>query len=112
MSGERAPTDVTRLLDAVRAGDREALNELYARVYAELRVLARRQRRRWQDTGTLNTTALVHEAYVKLVHQRRLDPSTPEHFLAIAATAIRHIISNYARDRRAKKRGATSARSR
>jgi len=105
MSGERAPTDVTRLLEAVRAGDREALNELYARVYAELRVLARRQRRRWQETGTLNTTALVHEAYLKVVNQRRLDPSTPEHFFAIAATAIRHIISNYARDRRARKRG-------
>ena len=74
MSGERVPTDVTRLLEAVRAGDREALNQLYARVYAELRVLARRQRRRWQDTGTLNTTALVHEAYLKLVNQRGLDP--------------------------------------
>ena len=105
MSGERAHADVTRLLEAMRAGDREALNELYALVYAELRVLARRQRRRWEETGTLNTTALVHEAYLKLVNQRRLDPSTPEHFLAIAATAIRHIISNYARDRRAKKRG-------
>jgi RNA polymerase sigma factor (TIGR02999 family) len=105
MSGARAPTDVTHLLEAVRAGDREALNQLYARVYGELRVLARRQRQRWENTGTLNTTALVHEAYLKLVHQRRLDPSTREHFLAIAATAIRHIISNYARDRRAKKRG-------
>jgi RNA polymerase sigma factor (TIGR02999 family) len=105
MSGDRAPTDVTRLLEAVRAGNREALNELYASVYAELRVLARRQRQRWEQTGTLNTTALVHEAYLKLMNQRRLDASTPEHFLAIAATAIRHIISNYARDRRAKKRG-------
>ena len=105
MSGARAHADVTRLLEAMRAGDREALNELYALVYAELRVLARRQRRRWEETGTLNTTALVHEAYLKLVNQRRLDPSTPEHFFAIAATAIRHIISNYARDRRAKKRG-------
>jgi RNA polymerase sigma factor (TIGR02999 family) len=105
LSGERADASVTRLLEAVRDGDREALDELYARVYAELRVLARRQRQRWEKTGTLNTTALVHEAYLKLVNQRRLDPSTPEHFLAIAATAIRHIISNYARDRRAKKRG-------
>ena len=105
MSGERADASVTRLLEAVRAGDGEALNELYSRVYAELRVLARRQRGRWQETGTLNTTALVHEAYLKLVNQRRLAPSTPEHFLAIAATAIRHIISNHARDRRARKRG-------
>ena len=105
MSGERAHASVTRLLAAVREGDREALNELYERVYAELRILARRQRQRWMETGTLNTTALVHEAYLKLVNQRRLDPSTPEHFFAIAATAIRHIMSNYARDRRARKRG-------
>jgi RNA polymerase sigma factor (TIGR02999 family) len=104
MSGERSPGDVTRLVEAVRAGDREALNELYALVYAELRVLAHRQRQRWEEAGTLDTTALVHEAYIKLVNQR-LHTSTPEHFFAIAATAIRHIISNYARDRRAKKRG-------
>ena len=97
----------------MRAGDREALNELYALVYAELRVLAHRQRRRWEKTGTMNTTALVHEAYLKLVNQRRIDPATPDHFFALAATAMRHIISNYARDRRAKKtRRRACARSR
>jgi RNA polymerase sigma factor (TIGR02999 family) len=96
---------MTRLLQAVQAGDRDALNELYSRVYSELRMLAHRQRRRWDETGTLNTTALVHEAYLKLVNQRRLETSTPAHFFALAATAIRHIISNYARDRRARKRG-------
>ena len=101
----RSPTDVTRLLEAVRHGDREALNELYSLVYAELRVLAHRQRRRWDITGTMNTTALVHEAYLKLVNQRQIDTATPDHFFALAATAMRHIISNYARDRRARKRG-------
>jgi RNA polymerase sigma factor (TIGR02999 family) len=101
----RSQTDVARLLEAVRHGDREALNELYCLVYAELRVLAHRQRRRWNITGTMNTTALVHEAYLKLVNQRKIDTTTPDHFFALAATAMRHIISNYARDRRARKRG-------
>ncbi|WP_110174675.1 ECF-type sigma factor [Luteitalea pratensis] len=105
MSDDRSRTEVTRLLAAVRAGDRLALDELYALVYQELRLLAHRQRKRWEQTGTLNTTALVHEAYLKLVHQPRLAVSTPEHFLALAATAIRHIISNHARDRRTRKRG-------
>jgi RNA polymerase sigma factor (TIGR02999 family) len=101
----RSQPDVTRLLEAVRHGDREALNELYSLVYAELRVLAHRQRRRWDITGTMNTTALVHEAYLKLVNRRQIDTATPDHFFALAATAMRHIISNYARDRRARKRG-------
>ncbi len=101
----RSQTDVTRLLEAVRHGDREALNELSSLVYAELRVLAHRQRRRWDITGTMNTTALVHETYLKLVNQRQIDTATPDHFFALAATAMRHIISNYARDRRARKRG-------
>jgi ECF sigma factor len=61
MSGERSPAYVTHLLEAVRVGDRDALNELYSLVYAELRLLAHRQRQRWDETGTLNTTALVHE---------------------------------------------------
>jgi RNA polymerase sigma factor (TIGR02999 family) len=89
----------------VQAGDRKALNELYAMLYDELRVLARRQRRRWDEVGTLNTTALVHEAYLKLFRQRRLLPTTRAHFFALAATAMRHIISNYARGRQAQKRG-------
>jgi RNA polymerase sigma factor (TIGR02999 family) len=53
----------------------------------------------------LNTTALVHEAYLKLVKQRPIHLETRAHFFALAATAIRHIVSNYARDRQARKRG-------
>jgi RNA polymerase sigma factor (TIGR02999 family) len=99
--------DVTvgRLLDDLRAGDRSALDELYAIVYGELRVLAHRQRRQWDASGMLNTTALVHEAYLKLVRQRRIHFETRAHFFAVAAIAIRHIVSNYARDRQARKRG-------
>jgi RNA polymerase sigma factor (TIGR02999 family) len=97
--------EVSRLLDAVQGGDRSALNKLYSLVYSELRVLAHRQRRRWDASGMLNTTALVHEAYLKLVKQRTPHPQTPTHFFALAATAIRHIVSNYARDRQTGKRG-------
>jgi RNA polymerase sigma factor (TIGR02999 family) len=103
---EQAPDEsVGRLLDAVQTGDRSALDELYSLVYGELRTLAHRQRRRWDASGTLNTTALVHEAYLKLVKQRHLHFERRAQFFALAATAIRHILSNYARDRRAKKRG-------
>ena len=102
---ESADEEVSRLLDAVQRGDRSALDNLYALVYGEMRVLAHRQRRRWDASGTLNTTALVHEAYLKLVKQRTLQPQTRAHFFALAATAIRHIVSNYARDRQASKRG-------
>jgi len=103
---ESTDEEVSRLLEAVQRGDRAALDNLYALVYGELRVLAHRQRRRWDASGTLNTTALVHESYLKLVKQRTLHLQTRAHFFALAATAIRHIVSNYARDRRAGKRGA------
>ena len=102
---ESTGEEVSRLLEAVQRGDRSALDNLYALVYGELRVLAHRQRRRWDASGTLNTTALVHEAYLKLVKQRTIHLQTRAHFFAFAATAIRHIVSNYARDRQASKRG-------
>ncbi|HEX9563567.1 MAG TPA: ECF-type sigma factor [Gemmatimonadaceae bacterium] len=96
---------VARLLSDLREGRREALEELFPLVYAELRELAHRQRRAWRGDETLNTTALVHEAYLKLVDQRRSNWDTEAHFLAAASRAIRHILTNYARDRRAQKRG-------
>jgi RNA polymerase sigma factor (TIGR02999 family) len=99
------PESVARLLDDLRDGRREALDELFPLVYAELRELAHRQRNAWKGHDTLNTTALVHEAYLKLVDQRRATWDTEAHFLAAAAKAIRHILINYARDRRARKRG-------
>ena len=102
---ERSDEAVNRLLEAVRTGDRSALDELYAVVYRELRVLAHRHRRRWHASGMLNTTALVHETYLKLVKPRAIHFETRAHFFALAATAIRHIVSNYARDRHARKRG-------
>src|SRR5262245_46655116 len=103
--GESTDPAVNRLLAAVQDGGRSALDELYSLVSGELRVLARRQRRRWDSSGTLNTTALVYEAYVKLVKQQGLQFETRGQFFALAAAAIRHIVSNYARDRQTRKRG-------
>ena len=96
---------ITRLLGELGAGNRAALDELLPLIYDELRVLARLQRRRWHGDYTLDTTALVHEAYVKLVDQKHVDARTRTHFLAVAAKAMRHILCNYARDRRRQKRG-------
>jgi RNA polymerase sigma factor (TIGR02999 family) len=97
--------DVTRLLDALQHGDRAALDRLVPLVYEELRALAHGQRQRWQGDHTLDTTALIHEAYLKLVDQSRVSWESRAHFLATAAKAMRHILINYARDRRAQKRG-------
>jgi RNA polymerase sigma factor (TIGR02999 family) len=97
--------EVTRLLDALQRGDRSALDRLFPLVYEELRAVAHGQRQRWQGDHTLDTTALVHEAYLKLVDQSRASWESRAHFLATAARAMRHILINYARDRRAQKRG-------
>lgn len=96
---------VSTLVEAVAAGDREALDALFPLVYEELGRLAHRQRRRWDGNFTLTTTALVHEAYLKLAGQRQLPTESRAHFLAVAARAMRHILCNYARDRRRQKRG-------
>ena len=98
-------TTVTNLLRELQAGNSAALGELFPLVYNELRVLAHRQRRRWHGDFTLNTTALVHEAYLKLVDQTQLDIDNRAHFLGVAAKAMRHILCNYARNRRTIKRG-------
>jgi len=86
-------------------GDREELDALFPLVYGELSRMARRQRQKWDGDLTLNTTALVHEAYLKLADQKRIPTENRAHFLAVAATAMRHILCNYARDRRRQKRG-------
>jgi len=98
-------TTVTRLLEGLKGGDRDALDQLFALLYEELKELARRQRRRWRGDYTLDTTALVHEAYLKLVGQARVDVESRAHFRALAAKAMRHILCDYARDRRTQKRG-------
>ena len=96
---------VTRLLIRLHDGDRAALETLLPLVYDELRVLAHRQRQRWRGDFTLHTTALVHEAYLKLVDQERIGAESQPHFFALASTAMRHLLCNYARDRKRQKRG-------
>lgn len=96
---------VTRLLAQVRAGDRDAFDEVFPLVYGEMRGLARAQRRSWEGDETLDTTALVHEAYLKLVDQSSPDWKDRAHFLAVAARAMRHILIDYARRRQAVRRG-------
>jgi RNA polymerase sigma factor (TIGR02999 family) len=96
---------ITGLLLAAERGDRAALAALFPLVYKELHELARRQRLAWHGNETLNTTALVHESYLKLVDQGHIGANSRAHFFAIASTAMRHILCNYARDRSRKKRG-------
>lgn len=97
-------SQVTQLLAADRAGDRQALERAFVLVYDDLRRVASAQLRRG-SSPTLNTTSLVHEAYVRLVDRNQATPTDRAHFLALAARAMRHIIIDYARERSAKKRG-------
>jgi RNA polymerase sigma factor (TIGR02999 family) len=101
-------TTIERLLGELRAGDGPALEELFSLLYDELHGLARRQRQRWVGEYTLNTTALVHEAYLKLAGREGIGVESRAHFSAVAARAMRQILCNYARDRRAQKRGGAS----
>ncbi|MGD8277350.1 MAG: ECF-type sigma factor [Gemmatimonadota bacterium] len=100
--------DITTLLEAVRDGDRAAIDRLFPALYDELRRLAHAQRREWHGDYTINTTALVHEAYLKLVRQERVGLNERSHFFALAAKAMRHILMDYARRRQAAKRGGAA----
>jgi RNA polymerase sigma factor (TIGR02999 family) len=103
MGGHLSPT-VTELLVAWSAGDRGALEQLMPAVYAELRRLARGHLAR-ERNQTLQPTALVHEAFIRLVNQRSVTWQNRAHFLAIAARLMRRIVMNRARRRSAAKRG-------
>ena len=101
----RAPGEVTRLLRAVRAGEAGALDRVVPLVYQDLRRLAQRQLAREHGTRSLRPTDLVHEAYLKLVASRALEATDRAHFLAIAAQAMRRVLVDAARQRKAAKRG-------
>ena len=100
------PDDVTRLLQEWRNGSQEALDRLIPLVYAELRTLAARYLSRERQDHSLQTTALVHEAYVKLVDQHSVDWQNRAHFFGIAANLMRRILVDDARHRTRHKRGA------
>ena len=97
--------NVTELLGAVRAGEPGALDGLLAAVYDDLRAMAQRFMAREARSHTLQPTALVHEAYVKLVDQRSAQFHDRAHFLGAAATLIRRILVDHARAKKAAKRG-------
>jgi RNA polymerase sigma factor (TIGR02999 family) len=96
---------VTRLLHNYQEGDKEALNELFELLYRDLYKIAGGQRGQWQQNNTLNTTALLHETYLKLVDQPHRSWESRAHFVAAASRTMRHILINYARDKNRLKRG-------
>ncbi len=96
---------VTVMLRRVRTGDPEALAQLVSLVYDELKTLASRQRRKVPAYETLNTTALVHEAFIKLTGGESREFEDRCHFFATAATAMRHLAVDYARRKNAARRG-------
>jgi RNA polymerase sigma factor (TIGR02999 family) len=102
-------SNVTELLLQIEAGNRTVVDELMPLLYSELRGLAQRQLRAERRNHTLSPTALVHEAYLKLVDQEKVQWQNRAHFLAIASQAMRRILINYANARRAQKRGGGQA---
>src|SRR5262245_45561107 len=99
------PGEITRLLVSISKGDRDALNRLFPVVYADLRALAHRQLARLRPGDTLQTTALVNEAYLKLLGAARPAWHDRRHFFAVASRAMRQISVDYARSQAAQKRG-------
>jgi RNA polymerase sigma factor (TIGR02999 family) len=110
MTDPQQTAAVGRHLDALRAGDRQAFDQLLPLVYGELHHLAEQQRRRWSGDDTLNTTALVHEAYLRLAGQSTPAWRSRPHFLAVAARAMRHILLDYAKSKQRAKRGGGQQR--
>jgi RNA polymerase sigma factor (TIGR02999 family) len=100
-----AQGETTRLLSQWRAGDPVAFERLWPIVYEELRRLASRYMRSERPDHLLQTTALVHEAYLRLVDQPKTSGETRSHFFAVAAQVMRHVLVDYARARSRAKRG-------
>ena len=96
---------VTRLLVQWSSGNEEALEELTALLYRELRSLAQRHLRRERSNHTIQRTALVHEAFVRLINQQSVDWRSRGHFFALASTLMRRILVDHARARLSSKRG-------
>jgi RNA polymerase sigma factor, TIGR02999 family len=101
--------EITELLLAWKNGDEEAFESLIPLVEKELRRIASRQMRREKSNHTLQTTALINEAYLKLVKTSSINWQNRAHFFAVSAKVMRRILINYARDAKAQKRGGTAA---
>jgi RNA polymerase sigma-70 factor, ECF subfamily len=98
--------DITALLHRFRDGDKQARSKLITTLYNELRIMAARYMRRERDGHTLQTTALINEAYMRLVSLKNIDWQDRAHFFAVAATVMRGILVDHARKHVAGKRGA------
>lgn len=102
------PENITDLLVSYGRGDKESLDKLMPVVYDELRRQAARYLRREQVGHTLQTTALIHEAYVRLVDQRNVQWQNRAHFFGIAAQMMRRILVDHARTKKRAKRGGSN----
>ena len=102
--------EITRLLKEVSDGNSQAINRLLPLVYDQLREMAHRERLRWQGEETLNTTALVHEAYIRLSNGSQLGVESRLHFLRVAAKAMRYILLDHAKAKKRQKRGGDQQR--
>jgi len=108
--GARAEPDITGILRELSDGKRDSFNRLIPLVYDELRRIARRQLRAEREGHTLSATAVVHEAYLRLVDVRNADWRDRAHFFAVAARLMRRVLIDYARAKRRNKRGGQAIR--
>ena len=108
--GGQSPMDVTQLLKELSTGNQDVLAELIPLVYDELRRLAAYHLRQERCNHTLQATALVHEAYLRLVDQRHVGWKNRSHFFGVAAHLMRRILLMHARRIHAAKRGGSAAR--
>lgn len=99
-------SDITDLLNRWSAGDQQAFDEMLPRMYEDLKGIAQRALRNEHHAATLNTTALVHEAYLRLIDQNRMTWEGRAHFFGAAANVMRRILVESARRRLAEKRGS------
>jgi RNA polymerase sigma factor (TIGR02999 family) len=97
--------EITRLLNAHATGDRNAIDQLMPLIYDDMRRIAQNKLRGERSDHTLNTTALVHEAYLKLIKFDRINYQNSSHFFAIASQVMRNILVDYAVKQKAQKRG-------
>ena len=107
--GAEADQQLQKLIKGFHAENSETVRELLPQLYSNLRELAHQKLRYQRKNHTLNTTALVHEAYIKLTKQENKVWESRSHFMATAAQVMRHVLINYAEKRNAQKRGGGKA---
>lgn len=110
MPDQQPNTSVTELLLKARDGDSSALANVFPLIYDELRRLAKQQLQHEPEGHTLSPTALVHEAYMRLIDYTRMEFNNRSHFMAVASTAMRRILVDHARSHRSGKRGGALKR--